>query len=316
MILPLRLKALSRLLDGFLVLPAVLCLSGCFSIQGRQPQPAAGLQPAAAKALANQKKQQLKQKTSPLQLPDTLGGAVTSERWVIYKEKEEEVFEGNVRYDNGTYSFRADYALSQRKKNLFTAKGNVFARYNNPEGGWYELYADKAVYNYQSGRGQAEASAPNRVKLVYQTAEGDLITAFAQKAEFNTKEKTYLLRDKVVIIYQNKEKETITLKAQQIHADQQKNYALLQGDCQAENANYSLKAQNIEYNGAQGYSYAYGGRPLLQGKTQDGTFAIIADKVTAENATRKFTLSGRVEGWTISKEINASRANESFDGSF
>ncbi len=294
---------------AFLV--AAVCLSGCASVKDKKTLTGQTPQPAAAKALADQKKQEIKQKVAPSRLPETLGGAITSDRWVIYNEKQEEEFEGNVHYDNGTYAFRADYALSQRKQNLFTAKGNVFARYNAPEGAWYELYADKAVYNYQTGKGYAQASAPRQIKLVYQTEKGDLITAYAQKADFNTKEETYVLSTNVLVIYQGKDGQQATLKAQQMTAKQKENYALLQGGAEAANADYNLKAQTIEYTGLQGYTYAYGGRPLLQGKTEDGTFAIIADKVTAENASRKIKLSGQVEGWTISKQINASKANES-----
>ena len=104
---------------------------------------------------------------------------------------------------------------------------------------------------------------------------------------------------------------TQVIKAQEITARQKENYAILQGNAEAQNDDYHLKAQTIEYNGQKGYTYAYGGRPLLQGKTQDGTFAIIADKVTAENTSRKIKLAGQVEGWTVSEQINSSRANES-----
>ena len=300
-----------RLWRGGCILTAAVCLSGCFSLQDKQPVAQQAPQPAAAKALAEQKKQELQKKSTPDKLPETLGGAITSDRWVIYKEKQEEEFKGNVHYDNGIYAFRADYALSQRKQNLFTAKGNVFARYNAPDGAWYELYAEKAAYNYQTGKGYAQSAAPRQIKLVYQTTKGDLITAYAQKADFNTKEETYVLSTNVRVIYQGKDGQRATLKAQRMTAKQKENYALLQGGAEAANADYNLKAQTIEYKGLQGYTYAYGGRPLLEGKTEDGTFAIIADKVTAENTSRNITLSGKVEGWTVSKQINASKANES-----
>lgn len=305
-------RTLRALQGAFWAVLAAFCVSGCASIQDHRPLPQTAPKPGAAKALAAQKKQQLKQKTNPTDLPETLGGAVTSDRWVIYKEKEEEEFEGNVHYDNGIYQFRAGYALSQRKQSLFTAKENVFARYNDPDGAWYELYADKAVYNYQTGKGYAQSSSPRRIKLVYKTADGDLITAYGQRADFNTKEETYILSKNVFVTFQGKDGQKATLKAQKMTAKQKENYALLQGGAEVENADYNLKAQTIEYNGAEGYSYAYGGRPLMRGKTEDGTFAIIADKVTAENTSHKIKLSGRVEGWTVSKEINASKANETF----
>ena len=57
--------------------------------------------------------------------------------------------------------------------------------------------------------------------------------------------------------------------------------------------------------------HAFGGF-RVQGKTEDGTFAIIADKITAENTTRKNQLNGQVQGWIVSDEINRSAVNKTF----
>ena len=56
-----------------------------------------------------------------------LGGMVQSDRWIIRKDKMEEEFIGNVSYKNDIYNIKADYALSRRKEQTFTLKGNVFA---------------------------------------------------------------------------------------------------------------------------------------------------------------------------------------------
>lgn len=299
---------LTRVL-GVLCLP--LLLGGCFSLKDTKtvsaPQPNVG----AAKAAAGQKAQELKnKKKSSSQMPAVLGGVVSSDRWVVYKEKEEEEFEGNVHYDNGVYVFRSGYALSQRKQNLFTAKDNVYARKNEQDGGWYELYADKAVYNYQTGAGRAEASANKKIKLVYKTAKGDLITATARRADFNTKQETYRLSGGAFVTHKDALGKVSTLKADSITARQKDNYAVLQGNAQAQNADYNIKARTIEYDGANQMAYAYGERPLTRGKTEDGTFAIIADKVSAETDSRKIKLTGKVQGWTVSEQINNSRANK------
>ncbi len=273
--------------------------------------PVSSPSPAGAKAVAQQKAQAFKDKQKA-DLPDTLGGVVSSERWIIYKEKEEEEFEGNVRYDNGIYAFRADYALSQRKKNLFTARGNVWARYNPAEGGSYEIYADKATYNYKTADGTANGTGKKQMKLVYHDPKGDVVTALADQTHFNTQEQTYRLSGNVLITHQDPHGKLATLKGQELTVLQQKPYALLQGGAEAENPSYHLKAQTIEYNGEKGFSYAYGGRPLIQGKTEDGTFAIIADEIKVENTTRKIHLTGQVQGWTVSEQINRSQANQSF----
>lgn len=292
---------------------APLLLGGCFSLNDTQAKPVSAPKLGAAKAAAEQKTQKLKdKKTASAQMPQVLGGVVSSDRWVVYQDKEEEEFEGNVHYDNGVYAFRARYALSQRKKNLFTAKGSVYARKNEPDGGWYELYADRAVYNYQTGAGEASADKGQKIKLVYKNAKGDLVTATARRADFNVKEETYRLSGDAFVKHQDALGKTATLRADQISARQKDNYAILQGDAEVKNEDYNLKAQTIEYDGATGLSYAYGGRPLSRGKTEDGTFAIIADKVTAENDSRKIKLSGKVQGWMVSDQINQSKANEKF----
>lgn len=292
-----------------ILLPALL--SGCFSLSDKAKHTVSVPPAASAKAASVQQKvQQLKDK-KPAAMPAALGGVISSDRWVVYKEKEEEEFEGNVHYDNGVYAFRSDYALSQRKKNLLTAKGNVYASYKEEDGAWYELYADEAAYNYRSGEGSAKAAAEERLKLVYHTSEGELINAWARQAVFNTQMEIYHLTGDVLISYQNAYGKISTLKAREITARKKEKYAVLQGGAEAQNDNYRLNAQTIEYDGRKGYTYAYGARPLLQGKTQDGTFAIIADEVTAENATRKIKLKGEVEGWTVSEQINNSHANSS-----
>ena len=292
------------------LLPACAVLGGCFSLQEEKPLAVPAPRLSAAQAAAGQKAQQLKEKKDKAkEFPTVLGGVVFSDRWVVYTAKEEEEFEGNVHYDNGTYAFRSDYALSQRKKNLFTARGHVFARTTDENGTLYTLQADRARYNYATGQGQASAQGKNPITLTYQTAAGDRVTARAQKAEFDTRQKIYILSGAAFITYQNAAGEESTLQADRITARQQDPYALLEGNAEVKNADYTLQADTLEYDGKNQMAYAYGQRPLAQGKTEDGTFAIIADKVTAQTATRQIKLSGRVQGWAVSDKLNRSKTN-------
>ena len=64
----------------------------------------------------------------------------------------------------------------------------------------------------------------------------------------------------------------------------------------------TLEAETIVYDGAQNASYAYGARPLVHGTTEQGTFAVIADKVSADNEGNKITLDGKVQGWMVSPQ--------------
>ena len=299
------------------VLFLLLGLGGCFSIKERETLSLPAPDISKAHNIAGQKLQNFQEKKeNAAQLPAVLGGVISSERWVIYKDKEQEEFEGDVSYDNGTYLFRAQYALSDRKKNLFTAKKQVYARKNETDKSYYELYADKATYQYSTADGTATANKGKRIKLIYHDAKGALVTALAQKADFNVKQKVYHLTGNVLVTHQDPLGKVSTLKADKISADQANNRAFLQGNAVVENADYRLQSQTIEYDGTQQMAYAYGNRPLASGKTPDGTFAIIADKVSAQTDTRKIKLSGQVQGWVVSEQINNSKANESLNTNF
>lgn len=245
-------------------------------------------------------------------LPDMLGGIVSSDSWIVYNEKQEEEFKGHVRYDNGIYILRSDYALSQRKKNLFTLKGNIYFRHNEPDGAWYEVYADKAVYNYQTGKGYALASKKEPLKLVYHSAQNEQITAYAKRADIDTQQQVYKLTTDAVLIHQDALGNISTLKADSMLAKQQEQYVFMQGHAEAYDAQYHLKAQTLEYDGLTHHAYVYGERPLLQGTTQEGTFAIIADKATAQTDSQDIHLEGQVQGWIVSDRINKSKLNQTF----
>ena len=96
-----------------------------------------------------------------------------------------------------------------------------------------------------------------------------------------------------------------TLKADRISARQKEQYALLEGHGEVFNQQYRLLADRMEYNGTLQQAVASGNRPLAQGSTENGTFAIIADEVTANTDTRDINLLGNVQGWILSDQINS-----------
>jgi len=302
--------------NRLLLVATALLLSGCFSLKNKSTTtPATPTLPNVKQTINNQK-QTLKSSAPTVALPDMLGGVLTSDSWTVYQDKAEEEFEGNVRYDNEQYIFQADYALSQRKKNLFTARGNVYVRHNDKNDIWYELYAHEVVYNYQTGIGIAKSAKKQPVRLVYHTDKGDLITATAKRAEIDTHKEIYQLIDHAVITRTDSKAMTITLKADKIFVYKQDQHALLQGHASIENEQYRFQAKNLEYDGLAQQAYAYGDRPLATGTTQDGTFAIIADKVTAKTDTHNVHLDGNIQGWVVSEKINQSKANETFNNTF
>lgn len=282
-------------------------LGGCFSLQDK---PAAA--PAAPQAAAAQKARQTRQKNTPsFSMPSSLGGILSSDNWTVYKDKEEEEFEGQVSYDSDAYVFRADYVLSQRKKNTLTARGQVYLRKNEPDGAWYELRAQRVTYNYQTGQGRADAAAGQFVQLVYTYATGEKLTARARQADIHTQDQTYRLRGQAVLTRTDALGQTVTLRADQISVRQAEQYALLEGHAEVQNAQYRLQADTLEYNGAAQSATAQGGRVLAQGTAEGNTFAIIADTVSADTQHHTVRLQGGVQGWVVSDQINQSAANKS-----
>lgn len=250
-------------------------------------------------------------KLSNSDIPPVLGGLVKSDSWVIYKDKQQEEFSGNVSYDNGAYIFRADYALSERAKHTFSARGNVFLRQNNPDKSFYEVYATRGSYNYNTQTGQLYGSKKEPVRLIYYDGKDQTVTATAQQAQFNLNERIYILSGDVYILRQT-DKETQTVTAQQVTLKQFQNYALLEGNATLSDSKRTLTADTIEYDGEHNTAVAYGKRPLLQGEMEQGTFAVIADKVQSDNNGQQINLSGTVQGWMVSPEINNSKINTKF----
>ncbi len=256
--------------------------------------------------------QQKVQKEKPsFSIPQTLGGVVSSDSWVIYPEKEQEEFKGNVYYDNGTYTFRSDYALSDRKKSTFSASGNLFVKQAPPQGPVYEAWADSGFYNYATQKGALQAGKGKFVRLNYTDTDRVLTRAQARKADFDVKQQTYNLHTDVTL-RRPTQFGLATVTADSLSVRQKDEYALLKGNAKVTTPNHSLSAQTIEFDGKNDRSYAYGSRVLGTGKTEEGLFAIIADRAELANTSRKISFTGKVAGWVVSDEINKSEVNDKF----
>lgn len=290
------------------LLALAVFLNGCKTVRAEGPQmPVPAAKPHVEKAKNNLKN---KRKTAG-EIPPVLGGVVQSDSWVIYKDKQQEEFIGNVSYDNGAYIFRADYALSERAQSRFSARGRVYLRQNEPDGSFYEAYADSARYNYKTQKGVLTATADKTVKIIYSDAKKQTVTATAKRASFDLNQKIFILQDKVRV-ERPTPKGTEILSAEKATYKQDENYAILEGGAKATDGSRTLEAETIVYDGNQNASYAYGARPLVHGQTDQGTFAVIADKVSSDNAAGTISLDGKVQGWIVSPQLNEADANSKF----
>ena len=290
-----------------LLFAAAVFISGCKTVHIEGPE----IKIPPAKKRLNLAKNSLKNKTQNMQLPPVLGGLIVSDSWVIYKDKQQEEFKGRVSYDNGVYTFRADYALSERAQNRFTARGNVYVKQAEPGAPVYEAYADYARYNYQTQKGFLKASQKNPVRLIYREGKEPPVTAYAQEAGFDLDQGLFVLEGDVRVERPAPEGMQ-TLKAQKATFKQNQNHLTLSGGAELSDSQRTLVADTIIYDGEHNYSTASGSRPLLSGTSEQGTFAIIADKVQADNEGRQITLDGKVQGWVVSPQLNDAEINDKF----
>ncbi len=291
------------------VLISALLLSACYRAQVKAPAVQNIPQP---KQTLTQKKEALQQKKkSAAKMPEVLGGIVKSDEWIIYKEQAQEEFKGHVFYDNGQYVFKADYALSDRKQHSATARGNVYLKQKQlHEPTIYEAWGDYAFYNYQTGKGILKSTSKNPARLQL-TDAAQTVTATAKHISFNTNTQVFILTGNVHATRVTPDG-TQTLQADKVTVKQQENYVRLDGNAVLDDGQRTVQADTVIYDGEHNHSTAYGARPLATGSTEQGTFAIIADKVTSDAQGTVVTLNGRVQGWVVSPELNNNKINQKF----
>lgn len=283
----------------FLPLILGVFVTGCYSV--KVSAPAVETPKQAVKVQQAREKLKLKKQTAK-EIPSVLGGIVESDSWVIYKDKQQEEFSGNVSYDNGAYVFKADYALSERALNRITARGNVYVKQTEQDGSFYEAFADWARYNYKTQKGSVKGSKKVPVKLVYRDEKKQLTTALADHIDFDLDTRSFELAGNVRVVREGPEGAQ-HLSADNVFIRQDDNYVRLTGNAQLNDANHVLAADEIVYDGAHNAAYSQGGRVLAQGSAEQGRFAIIADKVVSDSEGNTIELDGRVQGWLVSPEL-------------
>lgn len=287
---------------------SVLFIAACHTVHTPLPD-AKTLTRPAQQTLQNQKKK-LQAQRPQTELADVLGGLVQSDQWTVYKDLEQEEFTGHVFYENGQYTFKSDYALSDRKAHTVTASGNVQLKQHLPQNPVYEATANWGRYNYKTGEGTLKSSSKNPV-FVQMTDENQTVTARAKRIDFNTQTQIFTLQGNVLVTRVTPQG-TQTMQADKIILKQQEDYVYLTGHAQLSDGQQTLQADTVLYDGAHNQARAFGARPLLTGATEQGTFAIIADTVASDAQGNHVTLDGRVQGWLVSPALNNNELNTKF----
>ena len=290
------------------ILVTSIYLTGCQGIKVQTPTET--VTRPAKQTLARKKSLLSQKKQAATQFPEVLGGIVQSDEWIIYKEKKQEEFKGHVSYDNGTYTFKSDYALSDRNKNTITATGNVYIRQIDKQQTSHEVYTDYALYNYKTSKGLLKSTSAGPVRLILKDKTQNIV-AHAKQISFDSNAQIFILTGNVAATRTTKQG-TQTLHADKVTLRQQDNYARLDGNAHLADDLRTLQADTVIYDGQHNQAHAYGARPLATGSTEQGTFAIIADTIKSDAQGDVITLDGRVQGWLVSPELNNNKLNEKF----
>ncbi len=190
-----------------------------------------------------------------------LGGSVQSDKWLINREKQQEEFIGNVRYNNDIYSLKADYALSQRKENTYLLKGNILAS-QNLENIFTQIKAEEFFYNNKTLKGYGLGKKNKQIEILYKTPNN-----------------------------------TFNLYGDRIDFDKGTNFIKITGYSELDDLNNTLYADTITFNTQSGVFEAFGKRPVLWGFGVDGDYALQADKITADTKKVIFKAEGNIQGW-------------------
>ncbi|MBQ4493756.1 MAG: hypothetical protein II972_04070 [Elusimicrobiaceae bacterium] len=190
-----------------------------------------------------------------------LGGSVQSNKWIINRDKEQEEFIGNVRYQNDIYNLRSDYALSQRKENTYLLKGNILASQTLVDT-FTQIKAEEFFYNNKTLKGYALGKKNRQIEILYKTPN-NTFNLYGNRVDFN--------------------KDT--------------NFIKITGNSELDDLNNTLYADTITFNTQSGLFEAYEKRPVLWGFGVDGDYALQADKITADTQKNIFKAQGNIQGW-------------------
>jgi len=230
--------------------------------------------------------------------PGLLGGMLKSDSWVIRKDLQQEEFKGNVSYNSSLYKLKSDYALSDRAKNTFTADGNVYLMNKDLSGAILELYSQNAVFNTVTQKGRAAAGPQNPLRIFYTVPDVYKIAAEGETLNIDGKKSTLEIKDNVKIKYTEPYDFALAF-ADYAFIDRAKNTARLSGGVELDNKNYTVRAEDIFYDGA--FITVTGNYPLFTAANEDAYAAFQSDKVVINAATGYADAAGRIRGWISPK---------------
>lgn len=199
-----------------------------------------------------------------VEAPRTAGAVVMSDEWIIRKEKGEEEFKGNVRLDQGPDALRAGWALYDKGRGLWKARGDVRATRTDDQGGTAEVQGDEGSYRLADRSGEL-TGRPLRFSRSFkdEAGAGHRWDGSAAKAAYDGKAATLRLSGGV-------------------H---------LRGD------GMELRSKEAFYERAAGRVTFTEGRPVARVERERFSGALQAVSLTVADSPRRLRAEGGVRGW-------------------
>lgn len=125
-----------------------------------------------------------------------VGSTVKSDLWEIDRQKNIEIFRGNVFFENEKYQLKSNKAIYNHNTKEWIAEGNVYCRKKIEDKNYIEVFADRTEFFENMNKGNLYSNQGNKILLRYITLPDVVYKAFSQKIHIDGEKKTITFYDK------------------------------------------------------------------------------------------------------------------------
>lgn len=202
------------------------------------------------------------------------GLKVRSKEYVVRRNPEAEEFSGNVHYEQRNRELKSDWAILERAKGRFHAKGSVWTRSRLESGDVIEARGHEARHDAATGKGSL---LPREGGLVRFEHKGGPTANAPQGAEDEGTAKS---------MWWNEKESEVRLR----------------GDVRMWGTEGRFWADEARYQHDARLLTLTGRRPVLSRKEPTWTGAIQADEIRGYQGRQRLEAQGKVQGWIYFKE--------------
>jgi len=191
-----------------------------------------------------------------------MGSVVKSEKWIIDRANDREIFEGAVSFRNAVYNLKADHAVYDRKALAWAISGSVYCLRKFLDRSNIELFCDNGAYreNFE----QAELfRGKEPIRMRYLSPEGRILKG----------------------------------RCDRINADNAKAAMDFLGNFYLETENMEIFSANAFYSDTEKSFLIYGSTPVAVGIREGRDFAMTGEQIKYFRDTGDVKLHNNVAGW-------------------